>query len=58
MNSQLLLESPRKILDIKDESELNEINENAIWNVFASKAKVQKDWRSLVLSCPENAIRC
>lgn len=52
----LLLESPQKILGIKEEQE-KEANK-IIWAVFGNNSRVVKNWRELVLSCPENAIRC
>lgn len=53
--SSLLLESPEKILGIEKEQKEEE---NTSWAVIGSNSRVIKDWRELVLSCPENAIRC
>ncbi len=54
--SSLLLESPKKILGIKEEQ--TEEADKIIWTVFGSNSRVVKNWRELVNSCPENAIRC
>ena len=48
----LFLETPETILDIKEKSD------DAVWAVVGSNSRVLKNWRSLVISCPENAIRC
>ncbi len=57
--SSLFLESPEKILDIEEnlEEEGGE-KENTFWAVVGSNSRVVKNWRELVLSCPENAIHC
>ena len=52
----IILEPPKKILGIEYKQEQQQ--ENIVWVVTVSKLKVLKDWRELVLSCPENAIRC
>lgn len=51
-DKNLFLEPPEKILDIEGKSR------NAVWAVVGSNSRVVKNWRELVLSCPENAIRC
>jgi hypothetical protein len=48
----LSLEPPEKILDIEEKSY------DAVWAVVGSNSRVVKNWRELVLSCPENTIRC
>ena len=53
--SSLLLESPKKILGIKEEEKEQE---TILWTIVAANSRVIKKWRELVLSCPENAIRC
>lgn len=54
--SGLFLESPKKILGIKEQPKQEA--ENSSWIVIASNSRVVKSWRELVISCPENAIRC
>ncbi|MEN9518292.1 MAG: hypothetical protein RLZZ381_880 [Cyanobacteriota bacterium] len=51
-DKNLFLEPPETILDIEGKSR------NAVWAVVGSNSRVVKNWRELVLSCPENAIRC
>jgi hypothetical protein len=51
-DKNLFLEPPETILEIAGKSE------DAVWAVVGSNSRVIKDWRELVLSCPENAIRC
>ena len=48
----LFLETPETILDIKKKSD------DTVWAVVGSNSRVVKNWRSLVISCPENATRC
>ena len=48
----LFLEPPEQILNIKENLFLS------TWTVVGSNSRVVKNWRQLVLSCPENAIRC
>ena len=56
--SSLLLESPAQILGIKEKQEEVGGQENAVWTVVGSHSRLVKNWRELVKSCPENAIRC
>ncbi len=51
-DKDLFLEPPEQILNIKE----NPLD--ATWSVVGSNSRVVKNWRSLVSSCPENAIRC
>ncbi|MEY2833665.1 MAG: hypothetical protein RLZZ574_2924 [Cyanobacteriota bacterium] len=51
-DKNLFLESPETILDIEGKSY------DAVWAVVGSNSRVVKNWRELILSCPENAIRC
>jgi hypothetical protein len=51
-DKNLFLEPPETILNIEGKSD------DAVWTVVASNSRVVKNWRELVLSCPENAIRC
>ena len=51
-DKDLFLEPPEQILDIEENLLLS------IWTVVGSNSRVVKNWRQLVLSCPENAIRC
>lgn len=51
-DKDLFLEAPEQILDIEEKSY------DATWTVVGSNSRVVKNWRQLVLSCPENAIRC
>ena len=51
-DKNLFLEPPETILDIKEKPE------DAVWAVVGSNSRVVKNWRSLVVSCPENATRC
>jgi hypothetical protein len=51
-DKDLFLESPEKILNIAAESYAR------LWVIVGSNYRVVKNWQKLVLSCPENAIRC
>lgn len=51
-DKNLFLEPPETILEIALKSY------DAVWAVVGSNSRVVKNWRELVLSCPENAIRC
>ncbi len=51
-DKNLFLEPPEQILEIEE----NLLD--ATWAVVGSNSRVVKNWRQLVLSCPENAIRC
>lgn len=51
-DKNLFLEPPETILNIEGKSY------DATWTVVGSNSRVVKNWRELVLSCPENAIRC
>jgi hypothetical protein len=51
-DKNLFLEPPETILEIAGKSY------DAVWTVVGSNSRVVKNWRELVLSCPENAIRC
>ncbi|HEY9772131.1 MAG TPA: hypothetical protein V6C71_27105 [Coleofasciculaceae cyanobacterium] len=51
-DKNLFLEPPETILEIAEKSY------DAVWAVVGSNSRVVKNWRELVLSCPENAIRC
>ncbi|HEY9768823.1 MAG TPA: hypothetical protein V6C71_10050 [Coleofasciculaceae cyanobacterium] len=51
-DKNLFLEPPETILESAEKPY------DAVWAVVGINSRVVKNWRELVLSCPENAIRC